>query len=171
MPDSFDTFVNDNLAMYLGHASELFKIKDANPNLSFDVKMIPQARGVAFKKTSADIYAVVVSKKSPNMTGAFSLASRLSSGDLASSFAEAVSLSPTSRALLSVKPKEPYLDTFFSSAVISSSWIDPDSNGSDLIFNELLDNILSNKLNTNDAFSKADNQLNELIKNNYDEKQ
>ncbi len=171
MPDSFDTFVNDNLAMYLGHASELFKIKDANPNLSFDVKMIPQAKGVADKKTSADIYAVVVSKKSTNMTGAFSLASRLSSGDLASSFTEAVSLVPASRALLSVKPKEPYLDTFFNSAIISRSWIDPDSNGSDLIFNELLDNILSNKLNISDAFTKADDQLNELIKNNYDEKQ
>lgn len=168
MSDSFDMFVNDNLAMYLGHASELFKIEETNPNLSFDVKMIPQAKGVPYKKTSADIYAVVVSKKSLNMTAAFSLASRLSSGDLASSFAEAVSLAPTSRALLSVKQKEPYLETFFNSAIISRSWIDPDSNGSDLIFNEVLDNILSNKLITNEAFTKADGQLNKLIKNNYE---
>jgi hypothetical protein len=102
-----------------------------------------------------------VNKKSPNVTTAFSVAGMLS-GNSAKDFAAAVSLPPATRALLQTKPTDPYLFTFFNSAITTRTWLDPDSTASDNIFNELIENILSNRLSISDAISKAQSQL-ELI--------
>lgn len=163
MPNSFDLFMQDKLAIYLGHASELFKIQSANPNLSFDVKQIFQARGVNNKRTNANIYAAVINKKSPNIPAALSVANIISWGTEAGNFSKAVSLPPSTRVLLSVKPTEPYLETFFNSAIISRSWLDPNYIKSDSVFREYLNNILSNKLEISVAINKANNQLDSLI--------
>lgn len=155
---SVNMFTGGHLAFYLGHASELFTIQSVNPNLSFDVAAIPQTQNAA-KRTYADIYAVAVNKKSANASVAFSVAGLLSSGDTEKSFAAALSLPPASRSLLATKPTDPYLFTFFNQAVISRSWPDPDTNQTDAIFNELVENILSSKMTTSDALGKAQNQL------------
>ncbi len=164
LPNSTDMFTGGRLAMYLGHASELFKIESVNPNLSFDVTDVLQTRGTNTKRTYGTIYAVAVNKKSANLAGDFGVATLLSAGDTAKNLAAAVSLPPASRALLSTKPTDPYLFTFFNSAIISRAWLDPDPKGSDEIFGELLDNIVSNKLSVEDALGKASNQLDSIIK-------
>ncbi len=164
LPESIDMFTGSKLAMYLGHASELFKIESVNPNLSFDVTQILQTRGTNTKRTYGTIYAVAVNKKSANPAGAFGVAGLMSAGDVAKNIGVALSLPPASRALLSSKPADPYLFTFFNSAIISRAWPDPDSKGSDAIFSELLQNILSNKLSVEDAINKAHGELGTLIK-------
>lgn len=164
LPNSIDMFTGGKLAFYLGRASELFKIESVNPNLSFDVANILQTRGTNTKRTYGTIYALAVNKKSTNLTAAFGLAGILSSGDSAKSFSQALSLPPASRALLTEKPTDPYLTTFFNSAVITRTWADPDTKGSDAIFAELLQNILSNKLSLGDAISKAQTQLEFITK-------
>jgi ABC-type glycerol-3-phosphate transport system substrate-binding protein len=161
LPESIDMFTGGKLAFYLGRASELFKIESVNPNLSFDVTGILQTRNTNTKRTYGSIYAVAVNKKSPNVTTAFSVAGMLS-GNSAKDFAAAVSLPPATRALLQTKPTDPYLFTFFNSAITTRTWLDPDSTASDNIFNELIENILSNRLSISDAISKAQSQL-ELI--------
>jgi hypothetical protein len=105
-----------------------------------------------------------VSKRSTNLTSAFGVAGLLSQGEDANSFSVAVSLPPASRALLSVKPTDPYLFTFFNSAVVSRSWLDPDKEKSDIIFKELIENILSNNLSIYEAINKAQGQLELLVK-------
>lgn len=165
MPNSFDLFIGDKLAFYLGHASELFKIEKTNPNLSFDIKMIPQARGVPYKRTGANIYAIALSKKSTNPSVALYVAQSLSYGASASDLSKETSLPPAVRSLLSNKPSVPYLDTFFNSAIISRAWIDPNDKKTDKIFKELLSNISSNTLSFSDAIRKANDQLDQLINN------
>ncbi|HUC88525.1 MAG TPA: extracellular solute-binding protein [Candidatus Paceibacterota bacterium] len=162
LPNSIDMFTGGKLALYLGYASELFKIQSTNPNLSFDVAQMLQTRNSPNKRTYGNIYAIAVNKRSANITAAFGLAGILSSGDTASNFAAAVSLPPASKALLANRPTDPYLFTFFNSAIISRTWLDPDSVKSDAIFSELIQNILSSKLSVDDAINKAQNEL-ELI--------
>jgi hypothetical protein len=151
------------LAFYLGHASELFKIQSMNPNLSFDVAQILQTKGVPTKRTYATIYAIAVNKKSPNATAGFGVAGLLTAGDNAKNFAIALSLPPASRALLADRPTDPYLFTFFNSAVMSRSWADPNSTATDGVFSELIQNIVSSRYQTSDAINKAHGQLNLLI--------
>lgn len=161
LPKSIDMFTGGKLAFYLGKASELFKIESINPNLSFDVTSMIQTRGTNTKRTYGDIYAIAVNKKSTNATTAFSVAGMLS-GDKAKDFAESVSLPPATRALLATKPSDPYLFTFFNSAITTRTWLDPHSASTDTIFNELIDNIISNRLSVSDAINKAQGQM-ELI--------
>lgn len=164
LPNSIDNFTGGKSAFYLGSASELFKIESVNPNLSFDVTQMLQTRGTNTKRTYGKIYALAVNKKSTNLTTAFGVAGLLTSGDSAKKFAVAVSLPPASRSLLTSRPEDPYLFTFFNSAVITRTWLDPDTNGSDAVFSELIQNILSSKLSLGDAVNKAQNQLEFLTK-------
>jgi len=164
LPNSLDMFTGGKLAFYIGKASELFNIESINPNLSFDVTGIPQIKSSTAKRTYGEIYAVAINKKSSNLAGAFGVAGMLSAGDNAKNFSVAVSLPPASRALLSTKPTDPYLFTFFKSALISRSWLDPDKVKSDSIFKEMIENTLSNNLSVGEAINKAQGQLDLLLK-------
>ncbi len=164
LPNSLDMFTSGKLAFYLGKASELFKIQSINPNLSFDVTQIPQIKDSPTKRTFGDIYAIVLNKKSGNLSSASSVASMLSKGDNASNLSKALSLPPASKVLLSAKPESnAYLSTFFDSALATQSWLDPDKNKSDLIFKEFIENMLSNSLSIGELLNKAQNQLQLLL--------
>jgi multiple sugar transport system substrate-binding protein len=167
LPTSVDMFTGSKLAFYLGRASELFNIESVNPNLSFDVTQIPQIKNSTNKRTYGEIYAIAINKKSTNTTNAIGLAQSLSLGDNAKNFATSVSLPSASRALLADKPTgvgSNFLSTFFSSALISRSWADPDKTKTDSIFKEMMENILSNRTSTSEAINKAEGQLEILIK-------
>jgi ABC-type glycerol-3-phosphate transport system substrate-binding protein len=156
-------FTGGKLAIYLGFASELFKIQSINPNISFDVSEILQTKNAPNKRTYAKIYALAVNKQSKNITAAFGVAGLMSSGDVNQNFATAVSLPPASRALLANRPTDPYLFTFFNSAVFSRSWLDPEKTASDNIFSEMIQNIISNRLSVSDAISRTQSQLDQII--------
>ncbi len=162
--NSIDMFTGGKLVFYLGRASELFTIQSVNPNLSFDVTQIPQTRGTNVKRTYGEIYALAVNKNSTSIATSLSVAGMLTTGDFAKNFSVALSLPPVVRTLLADKPVNPYLFTFFNSAIITSTWLDPDNDSSDLIFSELIKNILSNKLSITDAINKTQNQLEFIIK-------
>ncbi len=159
LPNSFDMFTSGKLVMYLGRASELFNIEKTNPNLSFDVTDMLQTRASKTKRTYGDIYAVAVNKKSKNITASFGVASLMTNGDMAKDLSIALSLPPASKALLKDKPENPYIFTFFNSSIITRTWLDPDKQKSDTVFNELIQNIISNRLSVSDAVTKAHGQL------------
>jgi ABC-type glycerol-3-phosphate transport system substrate-binding protein len=164
LPNSLDMFTSGKLTFYIGRASELFKIESINPNLSFDVTGIPQIKGSAIKRTYGEIYGVVINKKSTNTASAIGVAGMMSQGDNEKSLSIALSLPPVSRVLLSNKPNDPYLFTFFNEALISRSWLDPDKGKTDLMFKDLIENVLSNNLSVNEAISKAQGQLELMLK-------
>jgi maltose-binding protein MalE len=163
--NSLDMFTSSKLAFYIGRSSELFNIESVNPNLSFDITQIPQIKNSTTKSTFGELYAIVVSNKSTNINSAFQVAGKLSAGDIAKSLSVSISLPPASRVLLSDRPTDnSYLFTFFNSALISKSWPDPDKSKSDFIFRELIENILSNRTSMSEAISKAQGQLDLLLK-------
>jgi len=165
LPSSFNMFTSGKLAFYIGKASELFNIEAVNPNLSFDVTEIPQIKDYKTKRTYGDIYAIVINRRSPNINLAFQVVGELSRPEQSKQLSIRASLPPASRILLADKPVDnPYLFTFFNSALIARSWADPDKIKSDLIFKEMIDNILSNKLSLTQAVNKADGQLDLLMK-------
>jgi ABC-type glycerol-3-phosphate transport system substrate-binding protein len=165
LQSSFNMFTSGKLAFYIGKASELFNIEAVNPNLSFDVTEIPQIKDYKTKRTYGDIYAIVVNKRSPNINLAFQMASEFSKPEKSKQLSIKTSLPPVNKVLLKDKPADnPYLFTFFNSALIARSWADPDRVKSDIIFKEMIDNILSNKLPLTQAVNKAHSQLDLLMK-------
>ncbi|MFA6392561.1 MAG: extracellular solute-binding protein [Candidatus Paceibacterota bacterium] len=169
MPNSFEMFSSGKLAFYIGYASELFKIQSVNPNLSFDVTTIPQTKGTSIKRTYGNIYTLVANKKSMNLASALGVSSLITAPDFLKELGISTSIPTATRSLLRDMPKDPYLVTFFDSAIIARSWLDPDKEQSDSIFKELIENSLSNKLSVTDAINKASSQL-DLILRNYNTK-
>ena len=167
LPNSFDMFTSGKLAFYIGYASELFKIQSVNPNLSFDVAMIPQTKGANIKRTYGDMYTMVVNKNSKNLTSVFGVANLVNDPVFLKQMAVTTSLPSMNRALLNDKPADPYLTTFFNSAVIARSWLDPDKDQTNSIWKDMIENSLSNKLSVGDAIDKASKQM-DLILKDYD---
>ena len=163
---SYDMFIGGKLAFYLGRASELFKIESVNPNLSFDVTSILQTRGTSTIRTYGKIYGLAISSKSPNQATSIGVLGLITSPDAMQKISTTLSLPPTLRSLLATLPKDPYLYSFFQSAIVTRSWLDPESTATDKMFSELISNVLSNKLSLSDAVLKADGQLRVLLPNN-----
>ena len=65
---------------------------------------------------------------------------------------------------LTEKPKQTYLYSFWDSAIISRSWIDPDKKKSDKIFENMIDGVLLGGDTTSGALRNAGDQLNLLLK-------
>jgi ABC-type glycerol-3-phosphate transport system substrate-binding protein len=169
LPNSFDFFTNNKLALYVGYASELFKIQLVNPNLSYNVAMIPQTKGSDVNRTFGQIYTVAVSKKSKNLASSLSVATMISAPEFLKELGIATSLPTASRSLLNEKPEDPTLLTFYNSAIITRSWFDPDDKTTDTIFRELIENSSSNKLTVGEAIKKAYSQLDIIVINSNNE--
>lgn len=163
MPSSFDLFTRGKLALYIGKASELFKIDATNPNLSYDVTQIIQTKGTT-GRTYGDIYAIAINKKSRNSSLAFSTATLLNSKDNVTKFSQSLSLPPALKSILNEQTVvDPFMYSFYRSALIAHSWPDHNPVATNSIFRELFDNILSNKLQIDAAINKAQGQLSQTI--------
>ncbi len=162
---SLDMFVEGKMAFYIGRASELFQIEKMNPNLSFDVAKMLQVKDANVEKTFGEIYALVINKKSTNLATAFNVIGLLTNADNAKDISSALSLPPVLKSLLAQKPVDnAYLHTFFDSALISRTWLDVDRKQTDFIFQDMVENTLSNSMSPSQAVVKASDQLSVLLK-------
>ncbi len=165
MPNSLDSFIAGKTAFYLGKASELFEIESTNPNLSFDVVTMPQVKGSQKKVVYADFYGFALSKRSQNLQNAFNVLNQIVSEENLTNINIGLSLPPASKLLLSKKPTDnQYLYTFFESSLISQSFVDPDREQTSSIFEELIENTISNRMSISDAVRKASTQLELLLR-------
>lgn len=158
-------FTGGTSAFYIGKGSELFGIQSVNPNLSFDVSGILQTKGSNVKRTFASMNALAISKSAKDPALAMSTAMQFADPIVSKTIAVSLSLPPARRDLLADRPVDPYLSVFYNSAITGRTWIDPDSKVTDGIFREMIQNILSNKLDISDSISKAQSQLGLLLRN------
>lgn len=164
LPNSKDLFTGNSLAFYIGHASELFDIEEVNPNLSFDVTEIFQIRNERNKVTTGKIYALAVNKNSPNIQSAFGVAFSLVSPSYAGEFAKALSLPPALKQSLLENPTDPYLYSFYKSAISLRTWLDTDKEATDDIFKRFVENLVSGRVASTDAVGRLQSEMDLTIK-------
>jgi len=164
MPDSRKVFLSGDLAMYFGLASELRDIRDLNPNLNFDVAQFPQIRNTDRKLTFANINALVVMKANRDLNAAISTVSRLSSDRASTALVNNAVLPSVKRSLLREEPEDLFMSTFYDSAIISKTWIDPDREGTYDIFANMIGSVTSGSLRISDSVRRASLLLDKLIK-------
>ena len=163
LPNSQDYFSSENLVFYFGYASELESLVNKNPNLNFLAAPIPQAKGSNNKLTYARVTGIAISPASKNFNTAFMAAGLMATSDFAGEYALATGTVPARRDLLAVKQTDAYLPIFYSSALFSSSWLDPSPTGTDDIFKNMIENVLSNNFSPRDSISDSDSKLNLLL--------
>lgn len=160
---SRDAFLGGRLAMYIGFASELPGLREANPNLNFDVALIPSARG-AGSSVAAKGYALAIPRGSVNPGGALSVANVLSGNEAQTALASTLSVPSVRRDLLSVSPEDPYAGVLRDAALKSFVFLDPNPTETTAIFKRIIDNISSGNLRVKEAVNAADNELREVLR-------
>ncbi len=163
LPTSRDAFIAGDLAIYFGQASELEDIRRKNPNLDFDVALLPQVRDSKTRLTYGSMRGIGISKQSPNVSAAISVASSLAGKDIAGNLASDLLVAPARKDLLRNKPEEAYLTLFYNSAIISVGWVDSDRTGTNDLFRDLVRNINTGALSVTDALQRTHADLNTLL--------
>ncbi len=163
LPSSKQFFLSGDLATYFGFASEAQDLKDKNPNLNFDVALIPQIVDAKTKVTFGNIYGFAFLKSSPNIAAAYNLISTLIGPDSVSELLQFANVAPARRDLIAAGSSDPAKVIFYNSALISRGWIDPDTKKTDKIFQSMVEDISSGRMNVDGSVQKASSELDNLL--------
>ena len=151
------------MALYPGFASELFTLREQNPNLNFDVALLPQVRDGDVRRTFGQMYGLAVLKSSPNQGGGFSAAVLLAGKDAAAVWEEVIGLPPARRDLLSRAQNDAFRSVFYKSALIAGAFRDPDPDASEAVFRRMVEGVVSGRLRIAEAVRQANAELARLI--------
>jgi ABC-type glycerol-3-phosphate transport system substrate-binding protein len=161
MPSSQQSFLNGNLALYFGYASELSKIQEKNPNLNFDVAPFPNdPTGVPSAYGKMTAFSIV--KRAKNATGALAVIQKLTSPEVLASLSTLTNLPPVRVEMLTGKPENPFMSVFYKSAVQAQAWYDPDPVGSNEILGDMIESITTGKKKVTNALSETSEKLDRL---------
>ncbi len=163
MPSAKDAFLSGQLAMYIGFASEASDLRNANPNLNFDMTLLPQSRLAARRTTYARIYTLVIPKTSKDLTHAYQAARTLTGTEASGALTRALGLAPVRRDLLAIQQTSAYWTTVYQSAIIAKSWLEPNVRGVNTAFARMVDEVTSGRSNPASAIGTAQEELSHLI--------
>ncbi|HEU5114756.1 MAG TPA: extracellular solute-binding protein [Candidatus Paceibacterota bacterium] len=164
LPNDKAAFIGGKLAVYFGYASELQSIRNGNPNLNFDVALMPQTEGK--KMTFGNMDAIAILKASRNVAAAYTAAVALTSESLETDWQTISGLPPVRRALLSPLPSDAYNSIFYQSALISNAWLDPNREATIDTMSNLIENVTSGRLRISEAVDRANQEIGALLKSN-----
>lgn len=164
LPGSADAFINGDLAFYFGHASDVDNIRSKNPNLNFDVAPLPQPKNSSNKLTSGIMYSFSILASSNNQSASYANITTLTSVGPASLVSSVVGLPPARRDLLSDTPENSFGDVFWKSALWTKTWLDPNPLQTSRIFSDGINDVVTGKLNANDASKLISQQIGELLR-------
>ncbi len=164
LPSSLNMFLGGNLAMYIGFASEIFSIQQKNSNLNFDVTYVPQTRNTENKTVFGRMYAFAITKQSKNISAGYVAINALTEPASLKALETATNLPPIRRDMLVDKPTDAFRSVFYNSALISSSWIDPEPTASSQTFRDMIESVTSGRSRVSEALGRADAELNQELK-------
>lgn len=165
LPSSQAMFLSGDLIFYFGFASEYEILQRKNPNLNFDVAIIPQSRTVQNQKTTyGDLYMVGLIKNSPNIASAFNAAYMLTLPENIATLSSIMNLPPVRRDLLVGKNDNAALQTFYSSALITKPFVDPSVKDTTAIWTNMVESIVSGRSSESDAVLRADSEMDKFLK-------
>ena len=163
LPNSKTFFLSGNLATYFGFASELSDIRVKNPNLNFDVAVLPQALSGKNRATFGNMLGLAIAKSSQNPSNTLAVISGLFNKNANAIWSESTKLPPVRRDLLLTRPQDPYLSVFYDSALISKAWLDPKPEATDTIFRDMVESVTSGRSRAGEAVSTAGIQIDNLL--------
>ncbi|MEX0930520.1 MAG: extracellular solute-binding protein [Candidatus Paceibacterota bacterium] len=163
LPESRSMFLNGDLAVYFGLASEYESMIRQNPNLDFAVALLPQGAERGGQLTGARLHALAIPLQSQKRGAALTAAALLAEGEGARIVADALSLPPVRRDLLSEPQSRAHLSVYYDSVHIARAWLDPEPVRSAEIFRDMIQSIQSGRLRPNEAVMRANRELQNVL--------
>jgi ABC-type glycerol-3-phosphate transport system substrate-binding protein len=163
--NSRNAFVNGDLALYFGYASEEPDIAAGNPNLDFDMARVPQSAGATTRTTYGLAYAFAIPKVSKNQTGALGAAMAFTTSTILPTLASEVGMAPANRTLLASAPAGRFASIYYPEALSAKGWMSPAPTDIDRIFSVMIQNVISGRMAATNALQAADESLNAALSN------
>ena len=164
LPPSQEAFLAGDVALYVGFASELFELQEKNPNLNYDVAMLPQVRDSGRDITFGQMYALVPLKSSPKLFSAIGAIGLMTGADMLEFLEAETGLPPVRRDMLVERPAEAFRSTFYDSALIADAFYDPDPDETEVIFRAMVEDVTSGRERISIAVRNAQEQLSRLFR-------
>jgi len=160
LPNSRALFVSGDLALYIGFGSEYASLKQANPNLDFDVARMPQPGTAQTRSTYGTMYVFALPKTSKNPAGALTAAFAFGPTEAARSFIGAAgTLAPVRRDLIAAGSTNPVRSVVYAEALVARPWLSPDAGTVDAIFGAMISNVTTGRTRYLEALSAAERAL------------
>ena len=160
---SLDSFSEGSTAIIFNYASQIPLIKAKNPYLSIGVTLTPQPAGVSQPIDYANYWGLSVSNQSRNSNLAWNfIFSATTNSQVSEIYLQAVKKPPALRSLIEKYKNDPELGVFAKQALTARSWPQPDSNVVKQTFSNMIESVLSGRLNSEQALRQAENEINEL---------
>lgn len=170
LPNSQQMFLAGDLAFYLDYASEYIPIRQKNPNLNFDVAVMPQSRIAneegfeVGKKTLGRMIFIGIVNNTPNLYPAFAAAKLLTEQANINLLTEFTNLPPVRRDSLANPSDNAIMQTFYDSALIATPFLDPDPVATDRIFLDMVESYTSGRYGLSEVVNRASSQFGDIIK-------
>ncbi|MEI6480565.1 MAG: hypothetical protein WCO12_03550 [bacterium] len=161
---AFDSFVSGDTSIYFGYASELPSITLKNPNLNFDVSMVPQVRDASRQSVFAKMYGFAIMRSTKNLSSTFAQISKLTEKGSIASSTSFTNLPPVRKDVIDSSPADPYMQVFYNSALRAQLWPDPDPESTKDIFDNMIESVISGKAKVSDIVNGADQQLENVFR-------
>lgn len=163
LSSSMSAFISGNLSMYFGYASELPTITLKNPNLNFDVALVPQSKDADTQVVFGKIYGFAILKSSKNVTSAFTQINTLTSKDFITLLTDITGLPPIRKDVLANSPKDPYMQVFYNSALRAKAWLDPSPKETNDIFRNMVESVIVGKTKPNDMITLSQREFDNIL--------
>jgi ABC-type glycerol-3-phosphate transport system substrate-binding protein len=164
LPNSQDVFTNGDLAIYFGFASEFTAIKEKNPNLNFDVALLPQISGAKTFNTFGNMLGLAILKTSADPAGAFTVLTALTGASAVPFWSKYFPLPSARRDVLGQVETNAIKTVFNQSAIMSKGWFDPNRSESSKIFQEMVESYVTGRDSLETAVNNASGRLDNLLK-------
>jgi len=165
--DSIEEFAQGKVAMVLGYASDIQKIRAISPYFNFKIALMPQPGKSTLRKDYASYWGLAVNKQSKKSEAAWNLISYLSQNEQAEAFQRKTQLPPAKRLLLDQVRNQPLMDIFSKQAYTAASWPQPDSNLIDRIFKRGISDAVSEKESLDSIIADMANEIDEIFKKSF----
>jgi len=163
LSNSIDAFANGDLAIYFGFASEFTAIKNKNPNLNFDVALLPQTLNAKVNSTFGKMLGFAIMRNSPDLAGAYAVISALTSAEAFPFWDPVFNIPSARRDILGTTNSNAYKTVFNKSAIISRGWLDPDKTQTNNIFQEMVESYTTGRDTLEGAINTASDRLDSLL--------
>jgi len=164
LPESRQSFLSGDLAVYLGFAGEYQLLRDSNPNLNFDIAPLPQSRDADTRTTFGVMHALAIPRTSDNVVGAFRTAVALTDQTAIADASHAAALPPVRRDLLADRPADAVGSILYESAIMARAWLDPNPQETTDIFQRMVESTISGRAQLQQAVATADQELKLLLR-------
>ncbi len=154
-----DAFIAGDLATYFGFGSEVKRVAEKNPNLNFDVAVVPQGTGASVRRTYAKVLGFAIPRGAKNKQGAFGVARVLTGAKPSIAFSDRFNLTPVHRASHSRTDLNQYQRVSYESALFARDWLNPDPVLTDDVFSIMIEDVVSSRARSARAADDAVDRL------------